>query len=277
MRAHTATAQHPAVAVGELAAHLFARQRPAVARVAQRVPRVEQRLLDPRRREVEHLADLGAGDPLSSRSTSAARWRSGRSARSAGAVAAPPARSTRSSIAPATAAVSSSAVSDVLSKDRDRLVVGDPEQPGSEIEVASLVLKRRKRARDGVLQRVLRVLFVAHDRPAVAIQRLVMALVDGGEGRRVRRRRPANGGLGTGRSRRLTGTAVMRGSPKRLDPNCRARNCHPSFRRGIALSSRWRSTINAFPTCSTRDDVPDPMTALEAVTELRHELDLART
>lgn len=63
----------------------------------------------------------------------------------------------------------------------DRLVVDDPEQPGSDGEIALADAKRDERARHRVLKHVLRLLGVAQDRAAVAEERLVMALVELGE------------------------------------------------------------------------------------------------
>ena len=60
---------------------------------------------------------------------------------------------------------------------------------GRSSKSARLVLQRRERPRHRALQRVLRVLLVAQDRAAVAVQRLVMALVDRRERRRVATRR----------------------------------------------------------------------------------------
>jgi hypothetical protein len=73
--------------------------------------------------------------------------------------------------------------------------VGDPEQPRAQVEVALLVLQRRVRLGHRALQRVARVLVVVQDRAAVAVQRLVMALVERSERRGVaaHRARPQNG------------------------------------------------------------------------------------
>jgi hypothetical protein len=68
---------------------------------------------------------------------------------------------------------------------RDRLVVGDPEQPRAQLDVPRLVLQRREGERHRALQRVLRVVIVVQDRAAVAIQGLVMAFVNRSEGSRV--------------------------------------------------------------------------------------------
>src|SRR4051812_11379577 len=61
----------------------------------------------------------------------------------------------------------------------------DPEQPRTQIEVASFVLQRGVGTRHRALQRVLRVLVVAQDRAAVAIELVVMTLVGDREGRSV--------------------------------------------------------------------------------------------
>src|SRR5579859_312424 len=65
--------------------------------------------------------------------------------------------------------------------DRYRLVVGDPVQPGPQRRVALTLAQRLERLGEGRLERVLSVRVLADDRPAVAVQRLVIALVDGRE------------------------------------------------------------------------------------------------
>ena len=64
---------------------------------------------------------------------------------------------------------------------RDRLVVGDPEEPRAQGGVAAAEAERGEGIRQRGLQRVLRVGVVAHDRAAVAVQRLVVALVERGK------------------------------------------------------------------------------------------------
>jgi hypothetical protein len=66
--------------------------------------------------------------------------------------------------------------------------VADAEQPGPERSVALVLLKRGKRRGERRLQRILGVLIVAQHRTAVAIQRLVVALVQDREGALAARR-----------------------------------------------------------------------------------------
>jgi hypothetical protein len=73
---------------------------------------------------------------------------------------------------------------------RDRLVVSYAEQPWPQLEVALLVAQGGEGAGHGALHRVARVLVVLEDRPAVAVQRLVMTLVQGRERPRVALRGP---------------------------------------------------------------------------------------
>jgi non-canonical (house-cleaning) NTP pyrophosphatase len=56
--------------------------------------------------------------------------------------------------------------------------VGDPKQPRTQRRIALAALQRGKRARQRRLERVLGVGIVVQDRTAVAIQVLVIALVD---------------------------------------------------------------------------------------------------
>jgi hypothetical protein len=70
-------------------------------------------------------------------------------------------------------------------QDRYRLVVRDPEQPRLERDLAVLPGERAKRAHHRVLERVLGVLPVAEDRAAIAVQGLVVTVVDRGERRRI--------------------------------------------------------------------------------------------
>jgi hypothetical protein len=72
---------------------------------------------------------------------------------------------------------------------RYRLVVGDAEEPRAHLEVAPLALQRRERSSHRALQCVARVLVVSEDRSAVAVQRLVVALVEDRERLRVARGR----------------------------------------------------------------------------------------
>jgi hypothetical protein len=65
-------------------------------------------------------------------------------------------------------------------QDRDGLVVSYPEQPRPHGKVALLGAQRHERARHRALQCVLRIVLVAHDRPAVAIERLMVALIQHG-------------------------------------------------------------------------------------------------
>jgi hypothetical protein len=76
-----------------------------------------------------------------------------------------------------------------LAQARDRLVVGDTEQPRAHIEVAFLEPQCRERLGHRALQRVARLLVVAEERAAIAIQRAVVALVH----RRERRSTAARG------------------------------------------------------------------------------------
>src|SRR3954471_13883036 len=64
MRAQAAPAQNAAVAVRERPLDLLAGERTALARVRQRGARVEERLLDARDREVEHVPDLRMAEPV---------------------------------------------------------------------------------------------------------------------------------------------------------------------------------------------------------------------
>jgi hypothetical protein len=57
--------------------------------------------------------------------------------------------------------------------------VRDPEQPRAQLEVPLLVAQGRQSLGHRALQRIARILVVVQDRPAVAVQRLVMALVHG--------------------------------------------------------------------------------------------------
>ncbi len=70
------------------------------------------------------------------------------------------------------------AVAAASTNQRDRLVVRDPKQPRTQRRVALPTPQRHKRARERRLQRVLRVGVLAHNRAAIAIKRLVIALVD---------------------------------------------------------------------------------------------------
>jgi hypothetical protein len=54
----------------------------------------------------------------------------------------------------------------------------DPEQPRAQLEVPPLLPERSERPGHRALQRVLRILVVAQQRPAVPVQRLVVALID---------------------------------------------------------------------------------------------------
>jgi hypothetical protein len=63
-------------------------------------------------------------------------------------------------------------------QERDAFVVGDPEQPGLEPDRARLPSQAAQRRRHRVLQCVGRVLRVAEERAAVAVDGLVVALVD---------------------------------------------------------------------------------------------------
>jgi hypothetical protein len=67
----------------------------------------------------------------------------------------------------------------------DRLVVRDPEQPRAQRDLAIVTPQCLPRLRHRVVHGVVRVLVMSEDRAAVAIQRPMMALVDGGEGGRV--------------------------------------------------------------------------------------------
>jgi hypothetical protein len=61
--------------------------------------------------------------------------------------------------------------------------VGDPEQPRPQLEVALLVAQGLQGLGHRALQRIARVLLVVQDRPAVAIEGLVKALVHRRQGR----------------------------------------------------------------------------------------------
>ena len=56
--------------------------------------------------------------------------------------------------------------------------MNDPEQPRPHREVALAGLERRERAHHCALQCILGVVLVANDRAAVAVQRLMMAVVE---------------------------------------------------------------------------------------------------
>jgi hypothetical protein len=76
-----------------------------------------------------------------------------------------------------------------LAQARDRLVMGDAEQPRAHLEIAFLEPQRRVRLGHRALQRVARLLVVAEERAAIAIQRTMVALVH----RRERRSAAARG------------------------------------------------------------------------------------
>ena len=81
------------------------------------------------------------------------------------------------------------------SQQRDRLVVRDPVQPGSQRDLARLARQRAIRLEHRGLQRVGGVVPVADDRVAVPVQRLMMALEDHREGGLAAARRPARESL----------------------------------------------------------------------------------
>ena len=63
-------------------------------------------------------------------------------------------------------------------EDRDALVVRDPKQPGLQPDRADLSLEPAQRGGHGVLKRVRGVVRIPEERAAVAVQRLVVTLVD---------------------------------------------------------------------------------------------------
>ncbi|HEX6713792.1 MAG TPA: hypothetical protein VF066_10415, partial [Thermoleophilaceae bacterium] len=81
------------------------------------------------------------------------------------------------------------AVGPAPSREADRLVVGDPKEPRAQRRLRLGAPKGLPRLRHRVVKGVTRVIRVPEDRAAVAIQRLVMALVDRPERLRVPTRR----------------------------------------------------------------------------------------
>ncbi len=184
VRANPATAHDAAVAVAQHPPDVVALHLTPLAATEERGAGLEDRLLDRAGREFEHDADLGVAEAVEL----AQDERGALAIRQVGEV---------HLQQPQLLALGDPVLEGMLvghvgelvgrppaAQDRDRLVVGDPEQPRAQLEVAPLLLQRREGAREGALQRVLRVLLVAQDRAAVAVQRLVMAFV----GRRERDR-----------------------------------------------------------------------------------------
>ena len=131
--------------------------------------------------------------PLSSRITSAPRWRSGSSPRSATSSCEPRAllRALVDRAPARRVALGEPGGRAAAAHRRDRRVVRDAEEPRAKRRVAAAVRERDERADHRRLQRVLRVRVVAQDRAAVAVERLVIALVDRRRTRARRRARPS--------------------------------------------------------------------------------------
>ena len=191
VRAHAPAAQHAAVAVRQCALDVSAEHRPALGALLQPRARLEDRLLDRARRAVEHAGDLLVRQP-------AQLAQHERHALALGQVAQVRAQQRQSlavlqrlrqGIGPDRADRIQVHHVAALAQPRDRLVVGDPEQPRAQLEVAPLVAQGRQRLGHRALQRIARVLVVVQDRAAVAIEGLVMALVHRRQRRRVRTRR----------------------------------------------------------------------------------------
>jgi hypothetical protein len=83
------------------------------------------------------------------------------------------------------------AVGATAAREAERLVVRDPEEPRTQRHVGLVTPKGLPRLGHRVVQGIAGVVVVAQDRSAVAIQRLVMTLVDRSERLRVAARRHA--------------------------------------------------------------------------------------
>src|SRR5579875_287646 len=177
-----APAQHPSVTVGDSPAHLLTAHFAPLLDLRQPLARLEDRLLGGGGGGAQRDPDLLVGEPAEL----AQEQRRALALGQPGEI--------LDQAAPAGAAVHRLldrarqrhllaqrlrlALAPAPPQQRDRLVVGDPVQPGPQRRRAPLLAKRGQRSGERRLQRVLRVLVVAENRAAVAVQRLVVALVD---------------------------------------------------------------------------------------------------
>ena len=179
VRAHAPPAQDAAVTVRQRALHVSAQHRPALRALVQPRARLEDRLLDRACRAVEDDRDLLVREPaqLAQDERRALALRQVAQVRAQQRQALAVLHRLRQRIRPQRPDRIQVHRIPALAQPRDRLVVRDPEQPGPQLEVPLLVAQGRQGLGHGALQRIARVLVVVQDRPAVAIQRLVMALV----------------------------------------------------------------------------------------------------
>jgi hypothetical protein len=180
VRSHAAPAQHASVAVGDRAAHVVTCHRAALRELGERTAGFEDRLLGGAGRDRESDPDLlvceaaelahhqrrplALGKILQIRDEDSQL----RALRQRG----------FDGLAHRVWHILRRRARPPLAHQRDRRVVRDPEQPCPYWHARLQAPQRSQRTRHRRLQRILGILLVAHDRAAVAIQRLMMTLVE---------------------------------------------------------------------------------------------------
>ena len=186
VRADRAAARRAAVAVGDPAADRLAARLAALCELVQRAPRVVDRLLGAGRRALERGGDLRVAQ---ARHLAHHERRALALGQRADVV-----EQRRQALADRRAALDvEHRGAQVLrrrlgarpAQQRDRLVVRDPVEPRPQLDLALVALECPQRAQHRALQRVGRVVSVAQDRHAVAVELVVVAIEDRGERRAV--------------------------------------------------------------------------------------------